>query len=635
MTGRIPQPERSAIELPAVVRVLEAEEADYDRSVAGERGYGSSAGPLEWSAHDEPAPDAEPGPTDDPQVEDGAADAEGKVDRVLVAGDRVGGRVSRGRDVDWYTATIPEDGVTARFVVSGRPTVGVGLALYDESGAEVPMGLEPGARPGTVEHVASVSPGASYRLRVEQPPFSVVVAYDTSMSIAQYVPIIAGALRSYTRGVVPGEEALQLIDFDAPPLLEDFSDDGWLLQNRLDAHTGSQTGSSSAETGLIDAAKLLATREGARAILLLTDSETSSYGRNTEAWRWLGAVGPRVFAVHIGGASSPVQGERTMQDWAAAGGGAYQYARSIDAIDESFDRMAAWLRRPADYGLSLELSTEPLEPPKPGSLRVVSAEDGATAAGATSAGAATGAADVAVELVLDTSGSMLKRLGRERRIDVAKSVLRDLVNERLRAGTPVALRTLRPEALSCQTELAVPLGPLDPESMTATIDALTIPKSVRTPLAAAIAAVGDDLAAVTGPRVVVVVSDGRETCGGDPKAAVRSLIDAGFDVSVNVVGLGLDRKSRKTIARLADVGNGQYYDARDAVGLRDALRAAFGAPYEVVDATGSIVGRGTVDGAPLELLPGTYRVTLVGTKPVTLDVVIVEPGRQSSVVVEP
>jgi hypothetical protein len=633
MTARTPEPSRGVVELPAAIRLLEADASDTFRSVAGEWGYGSPAGPFEW---------AQGGEVDTvEEVAAGAASPEAQgTDRALLPGDRVSGRVSRGQDVDWYALTIPADQVTARFVVSGRPSVGVGLALYDESGAEVPMGLEPGARPGTVEHVASVSPGSSYRLRVEQPPFSVVVAYDTSTSVAQYVPVIAGALRAYTRGLVPGEEALQLIDLEASPLLDDFSDDGWLLQNRLDAHTGSQTGSSSAETGLIDAAKLLATREGARAVLLLTDAETSSYQRNTEAWQWLGAVGPRVFAVHVGGAFSPVQNERMMQDWAAAAGGAYQYARSIDAVDESFDRMAAWLRRPADYGLVMELSSEPVEPPEPGSLRVVSPDDGIL--GAPSADGAAPAAveaaavpDVAVELVLDTSGSMLKRLGRERRIDVAKSVLRDLVNEQLRAGTPVALRTFRPVALSCETELAVPLGQLDPASMIATIDALTIPKSVRTPLAAAIAAVGDDLASVTGPRVVVVVSDGRESCGGDPEAAVRSLIEQGFDVSVNVVGLGLDRKSRKTIARLADVGNGHYYDARSASDLRDALRAAFGAPYEVLDASGAVVGNGTVDGAPMELLPGAYRVRLVGTEPVTLDVIIVEAGRAVTLVAPP
>jgi Mg-chelatase subunit ChlD len=237
---------------------------------------------------------------------------------------------------------------------------------------------------------------------------------------------------------------------------------------------------------------------------------------------------------------------------------------------------------------------------------------------------------VALELVLDTSGSMRKRLGRERRIDVAKEVLARLVTERLDPGTPVALRVFRSERRSCESDLAVPLGPLERTTMAATIAALDAERTVRTPLAAAIAAVASDLAAVEGPRIVVVVSDGRESCGGDPEAAVQTLVDAGFDVSVNVVGLGLDRKARRQIGRLAEIGNGTYYDARDADGLAAALRRALGAPYVVVDASGAEVGRGTVDGPPVELAPGAYRVALVGA-PGSLDAVIVESGSQETV----
>ena len=82
----------------------------------------------------------------------------------------------------------------------------------------------------------------------------------------------------------------------------------------------------------------------------------------------------------------------------------------------------------------------------------------------------------------------------------------------------------------------------------------------------------DDLAAVSGTRIVIVVSEGQESCRGDPEAAVRSLVDRGFDVSVNIVGLGLDKKARRKISRLAAVGGGAYYDARDAAGLEAALR---------------------------------------------------------------
>ena len=626
MSGAIPNRRTAvAVELPGALRVLERPQAQDYRSVAGEWGYGSSAGPFEWQ---QPVDAVAQGVsvTDD-------QDGPPVQDIVLEPGTPVDGRVARGGDPASYVFTVPQGQRAARIAVSGRPTVGVGLTLLDASGAEVPTTFGPGRVPGTVDHQATVVPGQTYRLLVEQPPFSVVVVYDTSASISGYVPIMSAALRSYTRGIVPGEEAVQLIDLEADPFPDEFSDDPWLIQSQLAAHAGSQTGSSSVEIGLIDALDLLAAREGARAIFLSTDAETSSFLDDTELWHWLELIRPQIFATHVGGSSTPLSNQALMQSWAASGGGFYEYVRSAGTMERAFDRMATWLRRPADYGLLLDFSEEPPPPVEPGRLSVISDPAAANDVGSseTEPAGSAAASDVAIELVLDTSGSMRERLGRQRRIDVAKVVLARLVAEQLAPGTPVALRTFRPEQRSCESDLVVPLGPLDPAAMGATIDALEAVKTVQTPLAAAIAAVADDLAQVDGPRIIVVVSDGRETCGGDPEAAVQSLIDEGFDVSVNVVGLGLDRKSRREVARLAEIGGGTYYEARDADGLAKALKRATGAPFVVLDAGGAEVGRGTVDGPSVELPPGTYRVSIVGASS-SLGVVTIDGGEQETIV---
>ena len=197
----------------------------------------------------------------------------------------------------------------------------------------------------------------------------------------------------------------------------------------------------------------------------------------------------------------------------------------------------------------------------------------------------------------------------------------------------MALRVFRQRPNSCRTELAVPLAPLDPAAMVATIKNLGVRQSVNTPLAAAIEAVAGDLVLATGPRIVVVLSDGEESCGGDPAAAVRALRGQGVDISVNIVGLGLDRKVRRQFERLAEVGGGSYFDARDADELSIALHAALGAPFVVRDVSGRMVGRGTVDGAAVELPPGAYRVTLLGGTQQTLGVVVIESGSQEIVVV--
>jgi Mg-chelatase subunit ChlD len=221
---------------------------------------------------------------------------------------------------------------------------------------------------------------------------------------------------------------------------------------------------------------------------------------------------------------------------------------------------------------------------------------------------------------------MRAKLGRTTRIAAAKDVLTRLVREDLPPRVPVALRWFRPVPGSCETELAVPLAPLDPEAMATTIEGITLDKTVKTPLAAAIDAVADDLADVIGPKVVVVVSDGQESCKGDPEAAVERLRAKGIDVTVNVVGLGLTKKDRARIRRLAALGGGTYFDAAGAGQLDDALRTAVSAPFEVYDESGEIVARGSVNGPPVKLSPGLYRVVVLTDSEQVFEDVLVEPG---------
>jgi hypothetical protein len=222
------------VELPDAILVHERETSAEYRSVVGEWGYASREGPFEWQ---QAVPEASGCRAGGPAA--GASDA------LLEPGLPARGCVARGEVVDAYTLTVPAGQHSVRFTVSGRPTVGVGLTLFDDSGVEVPITASSGGREGSVEQVAAVTPGARYRLEVEQPPFSVVVLFDTSGSVGPFVPIMTTALRSYLGGIVAGEEAVQLFDLEGPPLPDEFSDDPWLILNALDAHAGSPSPASS------------------------------------------------------------------------------------------------------------------------------------------------------------------------------------------------------------------------------------------------------------------------------------------------------------------------------------------------------------------------------------------------------
>ena len=65
---------------------------------------------------------------------------------------------------------------------------------------------------------------------------------------------------------------------------------------------------------------------------------------------------------------------------------------------------------------------------------------------------------------------------------------------------------------------------------------------------------------------VVVVTDGYDTCGGDPCAAARAIAQSKPGVTINVVNLGLGRQ----VQCISQNGRGRTITA-DEASLRDAI----------------------------------------------------------------
>lgn len=235
-----------------------------------------------------------------------------------------------------------------------------------------------------------------------------------------------------------------------------------------------------------------------------------------------------------------------------------------------------------------------------GSLRVVSSK------------AATLGANSGVLVILDASGSMWQKLEDRFRIEIAREALVKLVSNTIPPGTPFALRAFgQREPRSCRTDLEIPLAPLVRATAATTIIAIEPQELSRTPIAASLAKVGEDLGGVTGERVVVLVTDGEETCDGDPEAAIRKLAASGTDVRVNIVGFAIDEYAlRKTFESWAQLGNGTYLDAQNADDLAAAISQAVNAPFEVLNTGGDIIATGTSNGDAISLPVGDYTVRL-------------------------
>jgi hypothetical protein len=112
---------------------------------------------------------------------------------------------------------------------------------------------------------------------------------------------------------------------------------------------------------------------------------------------------------------------------------------------------------------------------------------------------------------------------------------------------------------------------------------------------------------------VVLITDGEESCHGDPVAAAQEVRKSGVDVTLNIVGFTLKAgRSQEALSTLASTTGGRYYSAQNGEALGRALLAATVRrfPYRVLDANGKPVATGEAGGESTELPPGHYKVVV-------------------------
>jgi Mg-chelatase subunit ChlD len=239
----------------------------------------------------------------------------------------------------------------------------------------------------------------------------------------------------------------------------------------------------------------------------------------------------------------------------------------------------------------------------------------------------------AFELVFDSSESMAEKMDGKPKIEIARAVMNDLADA-LSANSQVGLRLYghwgtwiarksNPRAaqvgwddprVNTDSELVVPIGPvnaLQRKELKRWID-WTQPRG-KTPMVYSLLQAQKDFSANwKGPRTVILVSDGVETCGGKLEELAKVYEEAGIDAVVHVVGFDIaGTEAEKQLRQIAKIGSGDYYGAQNARELAAALKSAAAAGgYAIYDKEGNLAGRGTVNGGPVALLPGDYRVRL-------------------------
>jgi Mg-chelatase subunit ChlD len=546
----------------------------------------------------------------------------------MAIGRSMGGTIEPLGESDVFAVEVPGAGrQVLSLQVAGSPFIKTSVSLLDAAGKPARR-FDPAHARGTAANVSwLVDPGKQF-LQVSEPPASIVLIWDTSSSMEGMTDALREAVLAYLSQVRPTEQ-LNMIRFsdEVEVLLKQFSSDPDLLRAAASSDKFYPFGGTRFYDAVQQGIDLLSSATGNRAIIVLSDGEDSlSKMEAPRFWDMLQREGVRLYTIGLGVALKGFAtrigstGQRFMAHSSYVTNGRSFFARDSTELKALYDRIASELRAVSRYRITPTMSAAP------GKLTIA----------ATGERIASVAAPARVQLVLDASGSMNRRIGNKRMIDAAKDVLTAVVKglpDEVQVGLRVyGHRIKEGQRGDCEDSQQVqPIGKLDRTRLLNRIHAINALGT--TPIAYSLNQVGKDLAGAAGQQMVILVTDGREECGGDPKAAVAALKAQGLNVRVNIVGFALtDTTAQQQLADAAALTGGSYVTAKDDTALKAALDQAMRVPFDVLDSSGASVASGQVGDAAVSLPEGHYTVVVrAADRPITISDVRIVANQDSRI----
>ena len=182
-----------------------------------------------------------------------------------------------------------------------------------------------------------------------------------------------------------------------------------------------------------------------------------------------------------------------------------------------------------------------------------------------------------VMLLLDASSSMLLSVEGKQKMGIAKNAVKRFANT-IGASSEVSLYIYghagsqedKDKELSCtKIEEVYPMQPYNPERFDSIVDEVVA--KGWTPLAAAIKAANEASKNYEGALTIYIVSDGAETCDGDPIKEAEEFAKGNENRKVNIIGFNVDQKGEDQLKAVANAGNGEYISASNSEELNSSI----------------------------------------------------------------
>ncbi|MUK90281.1 VWA domain-containing protein [Ornithinibacillus sp. L9] len=180
-------------------------------------------------------------------------------------------------------------------------------------------------------------------------------------------------------------------------------------------------------------------------------------------------------------------------------------------------------------------------------------------------------------ILLDASSSMLLSVDGEVKMDIAKDAVKrfaDVIGQDNEVSLVVyghqGSESSADKELSCNgIEKIYEMGAYNKDNFEASLS--TFESKGWTPLAGAIHKAAEMSTNVDGAITLYIVSDGVETCDGDPVHAAENFVEQNEHRSVNIIGFDVDQDAEEQLKNVSEAGNGEYYSADDATELKQTI----------------------------------------------------------------
>ncbi|SDD07929.1 Ca-activated chloride channel family protein, partial [Melghirimyces thermohalophilus] len=178
-------------------------------------------------------------------------------------------------------------------------------------------------------------------------------------------------------------------------------------------------------------------------------------------------------------------------------------------------------------------------------------------------------------ILLDASGSMAGTVDGGVKMDLAKAAIKRFASS-LPSHAQVSLRVYghqgsnqeKDKAKSCaSTEEVYPRSAYSEKKFNQALDQFK--PTGWTPIAKGMEEAYQDLkGADKAENLIYVVSDGVETCGGNPEKMAKKLNQSNIQAMVNIIGFDVDNEGQQSLMDVAEAGGGEYETVQSEEELR-------------------------------------------------------------------